>query len=534
VNDMIVSINGKNVGGMSEAGFEIEVEISGPELILLVSRYKFASKVQDRIQKAERSYLDAIDKVINDETLLGWTDIGATSTTTLSEAGVSANLESAAGKPKVSPQTINARDANGYCSGESVELVKTARVEDDTNLIRGFVGYAPSHMEAKFGKAGEYSPSHQGNKQANPELDCRVPEETTRTILPQKTTPEGGAEECSRSQGSMSEVVEEDCAHSQGSMPSQNDLTDDQAEECAQSQGSELSQKTTPETDEQECASSQRSETIKGGESDWEDDGNAWLGCVCGVIHNENVSVFWIQCDTCQSWYNVSEECAGLGAKDAEKVERWICWGCPCSDLDGDNFSVTNTSVPPQSEVADLPIVQAPTCDTDDSSRDGISLQRMTGDGCMRPKSKPRKYEDGAYAQPAGPIPAGFRWHKERGLWSPKEPKHKQSPCKLQIEKRASSNEGRSVSRERSTTHRDSQSEDMSEEDTQPPSGLTRGDVVFIEEHGWKGVNNASGIAHVLESHVDDDGDLLYDVKYIIGGTAARGVFAEYVSLHNF
>jgi hypothetical protein len=533
-----------------------------------VSRYKFASKVQDRIQEAERSYLNAIDKVINDETLLGWTDIGATSTTTLSGPGVSANLEtavatpSAVGKPKVSPQTIHARDANGYCSGESVEPVKIARVEDDTNLIQGFVRHAPSHMEAKFSKAGEYSPSHQDNKQANPELNYRVPEETTRSNSPPQATPEAGAEECSRSQGSMSEVVEEDCAHSQGSMSSQNDLSDDEAEECAQSQGSESSQKTTPETNEQECARSQGSETINGAESDWEDDGNAWLGCVCGVIHNEKVTVFWIQCDTCQSWYNVSEECAGLGAKDAEQVERWICWGCEehddaaVTDDDGDdddrksedrmttsetakqapssgpdNCSVTNTSV--QSETADLPTVQAPTCDADDSSRDGIAVQRMTGDGCMRPKSKPRKYENGTYAQPTGRIPIGFHWHKERGLWSPKGPKHKQSSCKLQTANRASSNEGRSVSRVRSTAHRDSQSEEMTEEDTQPPSGLTRGDVVFIEEHGWAGVNNASGIAHILESYVDDDGDLLYDVKYVIGSNA-RGVLAKYVSLHNF
>jgi hypothetical protein len=90
VNDVIVSINGKHIGGMSEAGFEIDVEISGPELVLLVSRYTFVSKVQDSIQEAERSYLDAIDKGINDERLLGWTEIGAT-TTTLSEPQVSAD-----------------------------------------------------------------------------------------------------------------------------------------------------------------------------------------------------------------------------------------------------------------------------------------------------------------------------------------------------------------------------------------------------------------------------------------------------------
>jgi hypothetical protein len=546
VNDMIVSINGKHVGGMSEAGFEIEVEISGPELVLLVSRYKFASKVQDRIQEAERSYIDAIDKVINDERLLGWTDIGATTTTTitrLSEPEVlSANLESAlaspiaAGKPKVSPQTISARRANGSCSDESVEQVKISRVEDDTNLIRNFVGHAPSHMKRKFGKADELSSGYQEtklNREANPQPDCQVPEETTRLSSSPKATPEAGTEEYSRSQGSMSfpkpiseGVVEEDCADSQGSMSFQNNLADDEAEECTHSQGSMSSHKTTLEPDEE------GSDTINDAESEWEDDGNAWLGCVCGVIHNETVAVFWIQCDTCQSWYNVSEECAGLGANDAEKVERWICWGCPVSD--GDNCSTMNTSVLPQSEeVVDLPTAQDPSCDADDSSRVEETVQRLTGDGCIRPKSKPREKEDGTYAKPKGPGPVGFYWHKEFGIWSPKGPKHKPSPSKLQAQNRASSNEGGSLSKERSINRGDSRSEEATGENTQPSAAFTRGDIVFIEEHGWAGVSNASGAATVLKSRVDDEGDLLYDIKYIIGRTA-RGVLAEYVSLHSF
>jgi hypothetical protein len=307
-------------------------------------------------------------------------------------------------------------------------------------------------------------------------------------------------------------------------MSSENDLADDEAEECAHSQGSMSSHKTTLETDEQECARSQGSETIE-----WEDDTNAWLGCVCGVIHNEKVAVFWIQCDTCQSWYNVSEECAGLDANDAEKVERWICWGCPVSD--GDTCSIANTSVPPQSEVADFPIAQDPRCDADDSPRDDETVQRLAGDGCMRPKSKTREKEDGTYAKPRGPIPVGFYWHKELGLWSPKGPKRKQSPCKLQTQQRANSNEGKS--KDRSNTRKDRQSEEATKEDTQPPVTFTRGDFVNIEEHGWSGVNNASGVAKVLKSRVDDDGDLLYDVKYVIGHTA-RGVLAEYVSRHKF
>jgi hypothetical protein len=600
---MIVSVNGKHVGGMSEAGFEIEVEISGPELVLLVSRYKFASKVKDRIKEAERSYLDAIDNVINDERLLGWTDIGATNTTISSEPEVSVNLETApaspsvARKPKVSPQTVSARRADDSCFGESVEQVKICRVQDDTNLIRDFVGHTPSHVETKIGKAGELSSLFQEtkfNKEAHPQAVRQVPEETTRLTSPSKATPETGDED---SQGSVSyqnlicEVVveEEDCAHSQGS--SQNDLADDEAEECAHSQGSMSSQKTTFETDEQECAHSQGSETIKDAESEWEDDGNAWLGCVCGVIHDEKVAVFWIQCDTCQSWYNVSEECAGLGANDAEKVERWICWGCPVSD--GDNCSITNTSVSPQSEAADLPMAKDPSCNADDSSRDdetvqGLAgdgcirpkskpreksrddlsrddetvqrlagdgcirpkskpreksrddmsrddetVQRLAGDGCMRPKSRPREKEDGTYARPRGPGPVGFYWHKELGLWSPEGPKREQSPRKLQTQQRATSNVGISASKDISNNSGDSQSEEAAEKDTQPQVAFTRGSLVFIEEHGWAGVSNASGVAKVLKSRVDDDDGLLYDVKYIIGRTA-KGVLAEYVSRNKF
>jgi hypothetical protein len=180
--------------------------------------------------------------------------------------------------------------------------------------------------------------------------------------------------------------------------------------------------------------------------------------------------------------------------------------------------------VPPQSEAADLPTAQDPSGDADDSTRDDEIVKRLTGDGCIRPKSKPQKKEVGTYVKPNGWTPVGFYW----------QPKRKQSPHKLQAQKRASLNEGRSVSKEKSTTRGDSQSEEATEEDTQPPGSITIGDIVFIEEHGWAGVKNASGIASVLvlESRFDDDGDLLYDVKYIIGGTA-RGVLAEYVSLHN-
>ena len=59
-----------------------------------------------------------------------------------------------------------------------------------------------------------------------------------------------------------------------------------------------------------------------------EDDENPWLGCVCGKTHPHPIKVFWIQCEGCDAWYNVAQECVGFDANVAEKLEDWCCWTC--------------------------------------------------------------------------------------------------------------------------------------------------------------------------------------------------------------
>ena len=43
---MLMAINGKEVGGMTVTGVDIELEISGPEITLIVSRYKNLNQIQ--------------------------------------------------------------------------------------------------------------------------------------------------------------------------------------------------------------------------------------------------------------------------------------------------------------------------------------------------------------------------------------------------------------------------------------------------------------------------------------------------------
>ena len=61
-------------------------------------------------------------------------------------------------------------------------------------------------------------------------------------------------------------------------------------------------------------------------------DGNGeddpWLGCVCGQTHPHPIKVFWVQCEGCDAWYNVAEECVGFDADAAEDLDEWRCWAC--------------------------------------------------------------------------------------------------------------------------------------------------------------------------------------------------------------
>jgi hypothetical protein len=60
--------------------------------------------------------------------------------------------------------------------------------------------------------------------------------------------------------------------------------------------------------------------------NDWSDDKNACVGCVCGAIHKKS-DVFWIQCESCDTWYNVAVRCVGFSQEEAKRID-WQCPGC--------------------------------------------------------------------------------------------------------------------------------------------------------------------------------------------------------------
>jgi hypothetical protein len=67
VNDMIVMVNGKTVGGMTRVGLDLEIKTSGPILLLAVSRYKHAEDAVRKFAAMERRMIQVMDSAAQDK-----------------------------------------------------------------------------------------------------------------------------------------------------------------------------------------------------------------------------------------------------------------------------------------------------------------------------------------------------------------------------------------------------------------------------------------------------------------------------------
>jgi len=68
-----------------------------------------------------------------------------------------------------------------------------------------------------------------------------------------------------------------------------------------------------------------------------------WLSCICGKTHPSPIKVFWIQCDGCSSWYNVSQKCCGFDQDQAKILEKWHCPAC-LKRMSGDKAALRDCS----------------------------------------------------------------------------------------------------------------------------------------------------------------------------------------------
>ena len=426
VNDMILAINGKLTSGMTTIAFDVELELSGQSMLLTVSRYKSPKRVIESLVHKEREVLSKLNDLSKEEQHLGW-------------------IEYAGGKGKGEYPPADISVASGESNGVS-------RLGDESHADGNESILGPSVDENSRGQeARPFQHGPDGLIGARSKTGSKPPQQST---VMAKIAGQGKGvtnetanvnQEDPRNASSPRKAKQSSPSRSKSITPRLSNRTLDEASLA-------VVKRTMPPRKSRAEDLPDSSNDSSALEEEWSDDGNAWLGCVCSLVHDEETKVFWIQCDRCQSWYNAAEECVGMSKKEVADAREWLCWAC-------------------------------------------------------------------------GPAPESVA--SGRGHDSPKE-------RSLQAYNRREAEDSKDNT---STKESDDQTLSVNAVDTSqespPEPKFKQGDIVYVEEHAWPGVNNSEGVATVLVAYTDADGDGVYDVKYVVGGKT-KGILEKYLSRHHF
>jgi hypothetical protein len=521
VNDMIIAVNGKRVGGMTIAGFEIELDQSGPDMVVLVSRYLFADDVRESIVQAEQAYLHAVDAAINDDRLLGWTDISvgnasAVGTRALVKGTSRDVVADETGKVNQKPDNTTFVD----CRPKSTEETRIDRIvpssvvaNDLPDRVGGSVTAQPGWDLEAFGNDSDSGcrtvPSLHGSSLGQESVGLEIQASRAKDFLPHFVNSDKGKNQVAivdseldalfsfRLSSKHGGAVESEGVDGNENRKPIHATQDDEALNSESQVSMKIGQRVeaspiehtnklpvafgqrewSDAIERQNDASSGSDSTVpenqdRGNESDQDDnkdDGNAWCGCVCGKLHRKSgkhKEIFWIQCEVCSTWYDSSSHCLKFTQRQVESV-NWKCWGC-------DEDRTTQTESP-----------DANTC----------TVSRVVS----RISTSPMASE-------------------QQRLSS-------QSPARTKQEHDVNRDDARSQS--------DDETKVSQDHSDRTGDVFVMGDFVYINEHAWSGVNNPEGVAKVLKAYIDDEGDQVYDIRYVVGGLR-KGVLPEYLRSHNF
>jgi PHD-finger len=582
VNDMIIEINGKRVGGMTMFSAVLELQIAGPRLTLLVSRYKFTNELQQQLSAEESSQTAAVDYFINEDRRLDWNDIGFVP------------CDSKVGRNEISDDILE-ENKEIACPMENDEYQYRS---DDINTRYHERNTATSESDSKLASTDEPVNTSQAIDVAESEnlnrlnihenlIENRIDD---AHVLASDICLENHVRSVEKVEQSKSDQIENP---TEGSA----EICCDDAEACYSPSNKELCPKKIFSYGNEglfveltELNSSSSESSVK----DYE--GNVILPCVCGNRHGKSVESFWIQCENCDSWFHTNSFCVGFTEIEASYIKMWICGGCqPADVLLGSTLSPRAKILSPVSKVTHSKQLYSNLCQvefsvstnllqdasksiSDDDARD-IQLRGMpreckhfdfvnvhnksqvTSESLMssqqqsenfastttddalyiQPKKKTKMTADGKWTRPRGFAPSGYEWDYSSGHWLQTERSRSNKP---EHEKKLENTEDRNAMEKEShgipenLTKRFGQKKlrtvEEKNDDGRAYEQMSKifkvGDMVMIQKHSWPGVNNEEGMAKVLNAYVDDVGDQLYDVKYVIGGVKRRQVMAIFLS----
>lgn len=423
IHDIVVSIDGKCVGGMSELSVQLLVETSGANLTVTVARYLHAETIRKEASIHEAKVLELTDQQCADKRQMDWVD-----------AGITAADNSAF---SIRPRELN------VVSEKKREIVhKATRTKMDIK----------SEKKQVLLCNDEDQRDRTFNTMKTPQKKPRLP--TTPLAQPSR----------------LSNDMLTTTSHTE-TIPGLK------SGDCA----------TTP-LSIQKLRDATFLPSVHGSLMQESDDGNAWFNCVCMHCHDERVPVFWVQCDSCCSWYNVARGCVGFDEDQAESI-TWICPGCPD---DGRDNSLLG--------------------------QDSTSLMIKT-------------------FLPASPGYDSFITSPEREHVHPTHSllEHLTDPQLSEVLVRSPDAQSL-IEHQTEPLHEDSKRESLPANEVEAHSGekvalFQAGDRVKVKQHSWSYVNHPEGVAVILKTSKDEYGDPIYDIKYVIDRIRKRGVMEKYLTL---
>lgn len=604
-NDMIIAVNGKTIGGMTVATLEIELETGGTKLNLLVSRFKPADRVKQRLQDLEARFIAAFDNDVNNENLLHWVDLGARSISGLknsSHATVTQKAPVHVSHEREDKETTGANDHDRVAADED-DTSRASSMENNTNSMQqGSPRIAAVETRVYEDHWGQIETTPEKDDSIEPQAQFEahsaqfeaVDETYEDTSLERSNAPsishgvEGQHDDqglytkhirFSNEVGSVRPTAPWESVNEGNASTTSDDETGEEIP-IENASGDKFlrvaAESSSPLSSRSSVSTCRGSPPKAGSDEDFEDDGNAWCGCVCGVIHGDKDEheVFWVQCEGCKSWFNVYTGCVHFDQANAQYVKDWHCWGCEEVSTDSQNelsadglqnelepnvieesptdgACMAGASVQEKNARKLASSVHSPSLDEHTGSNDSSPSRaghlstspaskkaknaplssRFRPDGSITPRSTPTLNRDGTYKKPRGLPPNGYHWDVDSGLWVVDQKTRQHVDAEPTTPSRRPSNDD-SHDKKRMTEPEDTAS-GTDESLVESCVVFKVGELVEIREHAWAGVNNPAGAAYVKDVYRNQGGKLLYDIKYVVG-QSTKGVFASYVKAHSF
>ena len=458
VNDMIVAINGKVVGGMTEVGVEIELEISGPCLQLVVSRYKHSQEVSNKLASTERQMLQVMDNLARDDRLLGWLEVG-------NAKPQETNRDSLGDLPNdLETESSLCGESQAQTKNPPKDATKDSRATgrlDSSSLPKE----AASEDKGKNGACGSEDDWSNSADDQNAHLGCICGEvhEKGEMFWIQCSNCKSWYDVSRACVGFAEEEAESISNWTCAACPSSNDL-DNEASPSDAKNGTRAhvnaehprrgisafanGQSSLPHV-EIEAGGTSAIDNEKSDQADRENDtdGVSSVGQNEKSGHTEQNEARSAPAvgntQVCpQSSKQVDEGyMSAAGSKALESVADAIDKAGSAHQQVDQSHNLTQSDIKESMdgggaagsdgsdsnpmgdlEKSELTKPEADQGDTNKVSGPFDSLQaRRTSDGGLRPKSKPVVLEDGTFKRPKGKPPTGLEWNAVRGVWAPKD-----------------------------------------------------------------------------------------------------------------